>query len=79
MYSNVRYSEEARNYKVISNGRAKRKEDMKYKLIQIVLGMLCFFVSAMEFVGNRMGLYDEGGAFLILIPIGLYMLFKKEV
>ena len=79
MYSNVRYSEETRNYKVISNGRAKRREDMKYKLIQIVLGMLCFFISAMEFVGNRMGLYDEGGAFFVLIPMGLYILSRKEI
>ena len=79
MYSNVRYSEETRNYKLISNGRAKRKEALKYKMIQIGISLGCFFVSAMEFVGNRMGLYDEGGAFLFLIPMGLYILFKKEI
>ncbi len=54
--------------------KAEKMERMKVKLF----GVTALVLSALEFILGYAGLIDEGGLFIIMIPLGTYLLFAKE-
>ena len=54
--------------------KAEKMERMKIKLF----GVVALGLSALEFILGYVGLIDEGGLFIIMIPFGTYLLFAKE-
>ena len=54
--------------------KAEKIERMKVKLF----GVIALCLSALEFILGYAGLIDEGGLFIIMIPLGAYLLFAKE-
>ena len=51
----------------------------KAKIFQKFLGFTALAVGITELVTGYNGLIDEGGLFLIALPLGLYLVFKKEL
>ena len=49
-----------------------------YYLKQKLLGLAAVGISALELLAGYIGLIDEGGAFIFMLPLGLYALFTKE-
>lgn len=64
---------------VIARETEQRKAAFKRKLQQKLVGLFLLAVSAAEFACGYAGIIDEGGASLFLIPMGLYLIFTKEV
>lgn len=54
--------------------KAEKMECIKVKLF----GVTALVLSALEFILGYAGLIDEGGLFIIMIPLGTYLLFAKE-
>ena len=54
--------------------KAEKMERMKVKLF----GVIALCLSALEFILGYAGMIDEGGLFIIMIPLGAYLLFAKE-
>lgn len=54
--------------------KAEKLERMKIRLF----GVTALGLSALEFILGYAGLIDEGGLFIIMIPLGTYLLFAKE-
>lgn len=65
--------------RIIARETAQRKAAFKRKLQQKLVGLFLLAASAGEFALGYAGLIDEGGASLFLIPMGLYLIFTKEV
>ena len=79
MRSNIAYSEERNNFTLIKNGYKENREYKKYIVIQKLLGLTALGLTVAEFVASCKGWLDEGGLFLIALPLGLYLVFKKEL
>lgn len=58
--------------------RRKPKKEQKIKRKQKILGLTAVMISAIELLAGYMGIIDEGGAFIIMLPIGIYILFTKN-
>lgn len=58
--------------------RAQRKAERAYYIKQKLLGLAAVGISVAELLAGYSGLIDEGGAFLFMLPLGLYALFTKE-
>lgn len=54
--------------------KAEKMERMKVKLF----GVVALGLSALEFILGYAGMIDEGGLFIIMIPLGAYLLLVKE-
>ena len=67
---------EARN--IINAERKTKRESSIYKTKQKLLGLLALLTVVAEFVMAHFDLIDQGGAFIIMLPLGLYLLFTKE-
>ena len=78
MRSNTAYSEEIFTYREIRLLENRRKKEILQKLIQKFIGLFCLMLVAAEFVASRKEWIDEGGLFLIALPLGLYLLFTKN-
>ena len=65
--------------RIIARENAKRREIFKRKIQQKLVGLFMLAASAAEFACGYAGIIDEGGASLFLIPMGLYLIFTKEV
>ena len=52
--------------------------DNCYLLKQKLLGCLALATTAAEFILGCSGIIDEGGAFIFLLPLGIYALFTKK-
>lgn len=68
---------EARN--IIENERTEKRKQVFYMLFQRILGLFALIISAFEIISAYQGKISEGGAFLIMIPLGLYLLFTKKI
>ena len=63
----------------IHNRREERKQAEKsYFRKQRLLGCLALATTAAEFILGCSGIIDEGGAFIFLLPLGIYALFTKK-
>lgn len=78
MKSNTVYSEELYTYRQIKLLENRRKEEILQKLIQKITGLFCLVLVVAEFVASRKEWIDEGGLFLIALPLGLYLLFTNK-
>ena len=52
--------------------------DNCYMLKQKLLGIVALATTATEFILGYTGMIDEGGAFIFLLPIGIYALVTKN-
>ena len=64
--------------KIIELERAEKREIFLHKAKQKLLGILAIGISGAEFALGFAGVIDEGGAFIIMLPLGIYALFTKE-
>ena len=71
------YSTPSRNTQVLLY-RRKATEEQKVKRKQKMLGFVAVGISVLELLAGYMGMIDECGVFIFLLPIGLYALFTKE-
>lgn len=64
--------------KIIELERVKKREIFLNKAKQKLLGILAIGVSITELALGYVGLMDEGGAFIFMLPIGLCLLFSRK-
>ena len=63
---------------IIETERKEKREELLYKAKQKLLGVVALLTVVAEFTMGYFNLIDEGGAFIIMFPLGLYLLFTKE-
>ena len=63
---------------IIETERQVKKEELLYKAKQKLLGIFALLTVVAEFTMAHFDLIDQGGAFIIMFPLGLYLLFTKE-
>ena len=64
--------------RIINAERQAKRESLLYKAKQKLLGVVALLTVVAEFTMGYFNLIDEGGAFIIMLPLGLYLLFTKE-
>ena len=64
--------------RIINAERKAKRESLLYKAKQKLLGVIALLTVVAEFTMDYFDLIDEGGAFIIMLPLGLYLLFTKE-
>lgn len=64
--------------RIINAERKAKRESLLYKVKQKSLGVLALLTVIAEFTMGYFGLIDQCGAFIIMLPLGLYLLFTKE-
>lgn len=64
--------------RIINAERKAKRESLLYKAKQKLLGVVALLTVVAEFIMGYFNLIDEGGAFIIMLPLGLYFLFTKE-
>ena len=64
--------------RIINAERKAKRESLLYKAKQRLLGIFALLTVVAEFTMGYFDLIDEGGAFIIMLPLGLYLLFTKE-
>lgn len=65
--------------RIILAERKEKREKFLYKAKQKFVGILCLLIVAAEFTMGYFGMIDEGGAFIVALPLGLYLLLKGKV
>ena len=63
---------------IINAERQAKRGSSIYKVKQKLLGVVALLTVVAEFVMAHFDLIDQGGAFIIMLPLGLYLLFTKE-
>ena len=63
---------------IINAERQAKRESSIYKTKQKLLGVVALLTVVVEFTMAHFDLIDQGGAFIIMLPLGLYLLFTKE-
>ena len=64
--------------RIINAEHKAKKELLLYKAKQKLLGVVALLTVVAEFVMAHFDLIDQGGAFIIMLPLGLYLLFTKK-
>ena len=64
--------------RIINAERKAKRKSLIYKAKQKFLGLIALLIVVAEFTMGYFDLIDEGGAFVIMLPLGLYLLFTKE-
>ena len=64
--------------RIIETERQEKREELLYKAKQKLLGVVALLTVVVEFTMAHFDLIDQGGAFIIMLPLGLYLLFTKE-
>lgn len=76
MYTKTYTLEEAR--RIIKAEQSMKREILLRKAKRKVFGIICLLTVIAEFTMAHFNLIDEGGAFAIMLPLGLYLLITKE-
>ena len=63
---------------IINAERQEKRESLLCKAKQKLLGVVALLTVVAEFTMGYFNLIDGGGAFIFMLPIGLYLLFTKE-
>ena len=58
--------------------RKEKREVFLNKIKQKILGILAIGISVAELVLGLTGAIDEGGAFIFMLPLGIYAIVTKE-
>ena len=64
--------------RIINSERKVKRELLLYKAKQKLLGVVALLTVVAEFTMGYCNIIDRGGAFIIMLPLGLYLLFTKE-
>lgn len=64
--------------KIINKERVQKREVFLHKTKQKLLGILAIGVGITELALGYVGLMDEGGVFIFMLPIGLCLLFSRK-
>ena len=64
--------------RIINAERQAKRELLLYKAKQKLLGVVALLTVVAEFTMGYFDLIDGGGAFIFMLPLGLYLLFTKE-
>ena len=64
--------------RIINSERKVKRESLLYKAKQKLLGVVALLTVVAEFTMGYFNLIDQGGAFIIMLPLGLYLLFTKK-
>ena len=64
--------------RIIEAERNAKRELLLYKAKQKILGVVALLTVVAEFMMGYFNLIDGGGAFIIILPLGLYLLFTKD-
>lgn len=64
--------------RIINAERKTKRKTFLYNAKQKLLGVVALLTVVAEFTMGYFDLIDEGGAFIIMLPLGLYLLFTKE-
>ena len=64
--------------RIINAERQAKRESLLYKAKQKLLGVVALLTVIAEFLMGYFDLIDQGGAFIIMLPLGLYLLFTRE-
>ena len=64
--------------RIINSERKVKRESLLYKAKQKLLGVIALLTVVAESTMGYFNIIDEGGAFIIMLPLGLYLLFTKE-
>ena len=64
--------------RIINAERQAKRELLLYKEKQKLLGVVALLTVVAEFTMGYFDLIDGGGAFIFMLPLGLYLLFTKE-
>ena len=63
---------------IINAERQAKRESLLYKAKQKLLGVVALLTVVAAFTMGYFDLIDGGGAFIIMLPLGVYLLFTKE-
>ena len=63
---------------IINAERQAKRESSIYKVKQKLLGVVALLTVVVEFTMAHFDIIDQGGAFIIMLPLGLYLLFTKK-
>ena len=63
---------------IINAERQAKRESSIYKAKQKLLGVVALLTVVAEFTMAHFDIIDQGGAFIIMLPLGLYLLFTKK-
>ena len=77
-YSNAQPIETVYTYSEWEKIYNRRKAQKHYFIKQKLLGIVVLCTVAAEFILAYEKIIDECGAFLFMLPIGLYLLFTKK-
>ena len=58
--------------------RKSKREKILHNAKQKVFGVICLLTVLAECVMANANLIDEGGSFIFMLPLGLYLLITKE-
>ena len=72
------YSDKISEIREISNAIEPSRKSRKAPVKQKLLGVVALLTVVAEFTMGYFDLIDQGGAFIIMLPLGLYLLFTKE-
>ena len=64
--------------RMINAERKAKRESLLYKAKQKLLGVVALLTVVAEFIMAYFDLIDGGGAFIIMLPLGLYLLLTRE-
>ena len=64
--------------RIINAERKTKRESLPYKAKQKLLGVVALLTVVAEFTMAHFDIIDQGGAFIIMLPLGLYLLFTKK-
>ena len=64
--------------RIINAEHKAKREALLYYAKQKLLGVVALLTVVVEFTMAHFDLIDQGGAFIIMLPLGLYLLFTKE-
>lgn len=79
MYDNtIITSEDRLLYEKLHKAIREERETILHKAKQKILGILAIGVGITELALGYVGLMDEGGAFIFMLPIGLCLLFSRK-
>ncbi len=64
---------------IINAENMQRKEEFLTKVNQKLLGITSLGVGVAELIAGHIGIIDEGGLFLLTLPLGIYLLITRKI
>lgn len=65
--------------RIIDREREQKREIFLSKVKQKLLGITAIGLSVAEILMGYLNLIEEGGISIIMLPVGIYLLFTREI